>query len=67
MCSWLRIPFTCYTDLCKVTLRKTDFPLPSLEHLVNLLKVSFAIFVYAQTHNRAAAQLTSITVEAGTD
>lgn len=44
---------------------KTDFPLPS-EHLVNHFKVSFSAFVYAQTHNRAAAQLMSITLGAGT-
>lgn len=36
------------------------------EHLVNRLKVSWAQFVYAQTHIRAAAQLMSITLEAGT-
>lgn len=36
------------------------------EHLANQFKVSFADFVYAQTHNRAATQLMSIKLGAGT-
>lgn len=44
---------------------KQIFPFLPHEHLVNQLKVSFALFVYAQTHNRAATELMSITLGAG--